>query len=62
MKYPKGETVWVTYMSGGKPSYIVTSTNLRDKYFLYKVSGETMKRVAKAETPDGFDKMVKEGV
>lgn len=49
-------------MSGGKPSYIVTSTNLRDKYFLYKVSGETMKRVAKAETPDGFDKMVKEGV
>ena len=61
MKYPKGETVWVTYMSGGKPTYIVTSTKVRDKYFLYKVSGESMSRIAKADNPDSFDKIVKEG-
>ena len=35
--YPVGESVWVQYLQDGKPLYIITSTKLRDVYFLYEV-------------------------
>lgn len=35
--FSKGETVCLTYKIDGKPKYYITSTALRDVYYLYEV-------------------------
>lgn len=35
--FSKGETVCLTYKIDGKPKYYITSTVLRDVYYLYEV-------------------------
>ena len=53
IKYPKGETVWVTYhRPDGFPTFFVTSKPARDYYYLYEVSPEgIVKKLGKARTP-----------
>lgn len=53
IKYPKGETVWVTYYaSDGSPVFLMTSPPARDFYFLYAVSPEgNITKLGKAKTP-----------
>ena len=53
IKIPKNEILWVTYYDNeGNPSYVMTSKELRDKYFLYAVldDGE-VKKVSTGKTP-----------
>ena len=40
--YPVGERLWVQYLQDGKPLYIITSTRLRDVYYLYEVKGTSL--------------------
>lgn len=57
---PKGETIWVQYFDeDGRLRYITTSSKIRDRYFLYKVSCDKLERVSKARTPISFDRHVK---
>lgn len=58
-KLPKGEILWETYMSSGKPHYIVTSTNARDMYFAYEIAGDKLKKLGKARTPTELKKYMK---
>ena len=53
IRYPKGETVWVTYhRSDGSPSFFITSKPARDYYYLYEVSPDgTVKKLGRAKTP-----------
>ena len=39
--FSKGETVCLTYKIDGKPKYYITSTALRDVYYLYEVTNYT---------------------
>ena len=42
--FSKGETVCLTYKIDGKPKYYITSTALRDVYYLYEsVPADTIK-------------------
>lgn len=53
IKYPKGETVWVSYQNiKGEPVCILTSKPTRDYYFLYEVlSDGTLNKLGKARSP-----------
>ena len=53
IKYPKGETVWVSYQkSDGTPVFILTSKPARDFYFLYEVLDDgSLKKLGKARSP-----------
>jgi hypothetical protein len=58
-----GEIVWVTYLYNGKPIYIITSTKLRDEYYLYKVeNGKYVKTKYKNKDPTELEKYMKEGI
>jgi len=54
IKYPKNETVWLSYANKkGETIYILTSKPDRDYYFLYEVdaqSGDT-KKLGRAKSP-----------
>lgn len=54
-KLPKGEVLWVTYYKKDKPAYIITSTPMRDSYFLYDVTGDKPKKLAKSQSPKVFE-------
>lgn len=42
--FSKGETVCLTYKIDGKPKYYITSTALKDVYYLYEsVPADTIK-------------------
>ena len=64
IKYPKGETVWVSYQkSDGTPIFILTSKPARDFYFLYEVLDDgSVKKLGKARSPteleEKFDVMM----
>lgn len=60
IKAPKGEVVWETYIIGGKERYIVTSKPVRDYYYIYEVSGDSLKKLGKARTPVELVSYVKE--
>ena len=53
--FSKGETVCLTYKIDGKPKYYITSTTLRDVYYLYEsVPADTIKIIKtkyKADNP-----------
>jgi len=53
IKYPKGETVWVSYCnSSGKVMFVLTSKPARDFYFLYKVlENGSLEKLGKAKSP-----------
>lgn len=57
---PRGEIPWVRhYDEAGTPRYLVTSDKRRERYFLYKVIGEKLERIAKAKTPVAFNSKIK---
>ena len=53
LKYPKGETVWVSYRTTeNEKRFIITSKNDdRTWYFLYELQGDTFKKLGKAKNP-----------
>jgi hypothetical protein len=58
IKYPKGETVWVSYRtSKGETTHILTSKPARDFYFLYEVLPDgKLNKLGKAKTPTELEK------
>ena len=58
IKYPKGETVWVTYINRNHgPVCILTSKSTRDYYYLYDVEEDgSLKRLGRARTPTELEK------
>lgn len=53
IKYPKNETVWVSYRtSNGDVTHILTSKQTRDAYFLYEVLPDgSLNKLGKAKSP-----------
>mgnify|MGYP004574083323 CR=1 FL=1 len=52
IKYPKGETVWVSYYnSEHKLLFIMTSKPTRDYYYLYELKEEDFKKLGRAQNP-----------
>lgn len=58
IKYPKGETVWVSYQKEeGTSIFIITSKFPRDFYFLYEVLEDgNLKKLGKAHSPTELEK------
>lgn len=57
IKVPKGEKVWVSYLTSDKrPKYIITSKLSKDYYYLYEVnnSGE-IKKLGRAKSPNELE-------
>ncbi len=60
MKYPKGETVWVSYYNSNKELiFIMTSKPIRDYYFLYEVVDGEFKKLGKAKSPTELEEKFK---
>ena len=56
MKYPKGETVWVSYYNCQKElRFIITSKPLRDFYFAYEVINGEFQKLGKAKNPQELE-------
>ena len=57
IKYPKGETVWVTCQNrDGVPVYFVSSKPSRDFYYLYEIfSDGSVKKLQRSRSPADFD-------
>lgn len=54
------EKIWVQYLVDGKTTFVITSNNLRDTYYLYSVKdGQAVKTDKKAKTPDLLEKWIK---
>ena len=61
MKIPKGETLWVNYMSNGEITHIITSDIMRTNYYLYKFNdGELIKTKFKNKDPTQLEKYLKD--
>lgn len=59
--FSKGETVCLTYKIDGKPKYYITSTALRDVYYLYEVINNTITKTKyKANNPTDLYEFMKE--
>ena len=58
MKYPKNETVWMTYYdSAGTLQFFMTSKAARDYYYLYAVKDDsTFVKLGKARSPAELEK------
>lgn len=62
IRVPVGETIWVQYLNNGIITHIITSTKMRDYYYLYKVvNGKAIKTKYKAENPMQLEKYIKKG-
>lgn len=60
MKYPKGETVWVSYYNSNKELlFIMTSKPIRDFYFLYEVVDGEFKKLGKAKNTTELEEKFK---
>lgn len=60
MKIPNNEILWVTYIINEKPAYAITSTKIRDVYYLYRVKDDELVRTnRRAENPNDLEKYVK---
>lgn len=60
MNTNNNEKIWVTYLYHGKPLYVITSTKLRDEYYLYKVENEKyVKTKYKNKDPTMLEKHMK---
>lgn len=52
IRYPKGERLWARYYDKKNAlRFFITSKEARDYYFLYEVSGDSVKKLGKARTP-----------
>lgn len=53
MKIPKNERLWVSYLDfNGTLTQIITSkSDSRDTYYLYEVSGDSIKKLGKSSSP-----------
>lgn len=52
IKAPKNQTSWTVYKKDHKITHVVTSTLMRDKYFLYEVeSNGSLKKLASSHIP-----------
>lgn len=59
-KFGKGETVCLTFKINSKPKYYITSTVLRDTYYLYEdINGIITKTKHKADNPTDLYKYMK---
>lgn len=59
IQVPVGETIWVQYVNNGVVTHIITSTKMRDCYYLYKVvNSKAIKTKYKAESPTQLEKYV----
>lgn len=57
--FSKGETVCLTYKIDGKPKYYITSTALRDVYYLYEViNNVAIKTKHKSNNPTDLYKFI----
>ena len=55
----KNEKIWLTQITSAK-TYIITSTNLRDMYYLYEViDGKPVKTKYKNTNPTELNKYIK---
>lgn len=48
LKLPKGQILWEIYLKNGEIKYIVTSNELRSRYYLYRVNPDSS--MSKIET------------
>lgn len=59
-KIIKNEHVWVTQITSTNKTYLITSNQQRDTYYLYEVvDGKPIKTKYKASDPTGLDKYIK---
>lgn len=58
LKYPKGETIWVSHFCKGELRYITTSKDSRDYYYLYELINGEFKKIGRARTPDELEKKI----
>ena len=59
LKAPKNETIWVRYVNNGVVTHAITSTSLRDTYYLYEVDGDKLiKTKKKASNPTELEKYI----
>ena len=66
VKCPKGERLWMRYYNkkNSLRFFITSKETSRDFYFLYEVSGATVKKLGKARSPRDLEEKykVEEGV
>jgi len=56
----KSEILWVTQNTSANKTYLITSNQQRDTYYLYEViDGKPTKTKYKASDPTGLDKYIK---
>ncbi|HOE39712.1 MAG TPA: hypothetical protein PLY69_09040 [Bacteroidales bacterium] len=56
----KSEILWVTQNTSTNKTYLITSNQQRDTYYLYEViDGKPTKTKYKASDPTGLDKYIK---
>lgn len=58
MKIPKNEKIMLTYVFEGVDCYIVTQ-NILEKYTLYKITENSLKKLKTSESASDFDDIVK---
>lgn len=57
---PKNEIIWLQIVKDGVVTHIITSTALRDIYYLYKVeSGKPKKTRYKSDNPQELERKIK---
>ena len=50
-KFPKNEVLWVTYYKDDEPKFFITSSPMRDVYFLYEVENGKLNKLGKETSP-----------
>lgn len=60
IKAPKNEILWVQHLHKGNVIYVITSTMMRDTYFLYKVedNDKLVKTRHKSSNPQDLEKYI----
>lgn len=57
LKYPKGETVWTSYIGkSGNLAYIITAKQQRDSYYLYELGEGGFTKLGKGKTPTELER------
>ena len=59
---PAGEIIWVQYVNNGAITHFITSTKMRDYYYLYKiVNDKVVKTKYKSNNPMQLEKYIEKG-
>lgn len=60
LKPPPNEIIWVQYLQNEIPIYIITSTKIRDCYYLYEVkANKLIKTKYKSKDPTELEQHIK---